>query len=66
MKAERVDLHVPSADLRRWRATAAIDGVLLSEWIRRTCDASAMDQESFEVLKRNAEQKRVRVGRKSK
>ena len=63
MKTVRVELRVPSADLKRWRATAAIDGVLLSAWIRRACDAVAMDQESFDMLNRNAKQKRVEVAK---
>lgn len=35
----RFELRVPDADLLEWKACAAEDGKLLSEWVRESCNA---------------------------
>jgi predicted DNA binding CopG/RHH family protein len=48
--SERVELRVNASDLRRWRVTASIEGVQLSEWIRRCCNAVAVTQSAVDAV----------------
>lgn len=49
---ERVELRVPVEDLERWRATAAVENLSVSEWIRQRCNEVAVDQETIDLVKR--------------
>lgn len=60
MSTDRVELRVPRADLIRWRVTASADGLALSKWIRRICDASAMDQKTLDMAKKKISDRRKR------
>lgn len=39
-KDERIELRAPSADVKRWRAAAEAQQMTLSDWMRRTLNAS--------------------------
>ncbi len=59
---ERVELRVPVEDLERWRATAAVGNLTVSEWIRQRCNEVAVDQETIDLVKqRLAEREAVRT-----
>ena len=60
---DRVELRVPRTDLVRWRVTAGLDGVVLSEWIRRVCNGASIDQATFADMKKAATDKRASVAR---
>lgn len=47
---ERIDLRVPVEDLKRWRATAALENVSVAEWLRRLGNKFAIDQETIDVF----------------
>jgi len=40
-KAETINIRVAAEDLDRWRETADANAMTLSDWIRRTCNATA-------------------------
>jgi hypothetical protein len=42
-KAETINIRVAAEDLERWRGTADANSMTLSDWIRRTCNATAQD-----------------------
>lgn len=60
--SHRLELRVPTEDIKRWRVTAALDGIPLAEWVRRRCNAGAVDQRSVTATD-NA--RRVRDARKA-
>jgi hypothetical protein len=60
MTTKRVDLRVPRADLVRWRTTAGVEGLSLSEWIRTICNASAVDQQTFDAARKMIANRRKR------
>ena len=57
-KEERLELRLTTAELIRFRATAALRGISVSEWIRATCSADAIDEKDVEMLRENARSKR--------
>jgi hypothetical protein len=50
-KPKRIDLLVSSRDLKRWRASAGISNMTLSEWIREACNAHALDADELQMLR---------------
>lgn len=55
---DRVELRVPTASLRRWHVTAGVEGLTLSAWIRKTCDAVAVDQQTVDTVRESAERRK--------
>ncbi len=49
--SERLELRIPASVLARWRVTAALHGISLSEWIRRTCNQDAVDDGDVKLLR---------------
>lgn len=64
--AERVELRAPVSDVRRWHATSGLEGVTLSEWIRRVCNDAAIDQDTFDFMKTEAARKHAAATKKPK
>ena len=63
IETERVEFRVSTADLVRWRLSAGVEGVTLSEWIRRRCEESAVDQATFDLVKNEVVSKRTAIVR---
>lgn len=52
-KLARVDLRMTALEKRRWESASSVDGISLSEWIRRQCnDAVVSRTKLLRVLKR--------------
>jgi hypothetical protein len=60
---ERMELRAPPENVKRWRATAGAEGLLLSEWIRRTLDAAALDQETLDTILAKSRERQLRLQR---
>lgn len=59
-KDERVIIRVEAEDLARWRATADAEGLTLSNWIRKCCNAVAVDQELIDVVDEESRKRAAR------
>lgn len=55
---ERLEIRLGDSEAQCWRATAAVSGLSLSAWIRQTCNVFALDDETFAMLRAEAERKR--------
>ncbi len=61
---ERIELRVSSASLKRWRATAAVENLTLSDWIRNRCDEVAVDQELIDEVEKKIKERNSEMWRK--
>jgi hypothetical protein len=60
---ERIELRVPTSSLKRWRATAAVENLTLSDWIRQRCDEVAVDQELIDDVEKKLKERNERLAR---
>lgn len=58
-KRERCEVRALMDEIRRWRLTAVLEGVSLSEWIRVHCNASAATQEAVEAIMQRVQRRKA-------